>query len=111
MSCTTGYLSDSCTHCECHGEFEGVVQSTSRIALNNVQISMADTPYHVLNTTGHNGRYALEGLCLFHTLLFHKDGFSSQTVEAHWIPNIIQLEGQGPCKADSINCCRTFLTI
>ena len=95
MVCTSGYLSDSCTHCECHGEFEGVVQSTTGIVLNNVQISMADTPYHVLNTTGPNGRYVLAGLCHSHTLLFHKDGYSSQSFAADLIPNIIQLEGKG----------------
>ena len=97
MVCTSGYLSDSCTHCECRGEFEGVVQSTTGIVLNNVQVSMTDTPYNVLNTTGPNGRYGLKGLCVSHTLLFHKDGYSSQTVTADWIPNIIQMEGQGQC--------------
>ena len=95
MTCDSGRLSSSCTHCECHGEFEGVVQSTTGFALNNVKISMVDTPYSILNTTGPNGRYMLEGLCVAHMLLFHKDGYSSQTVSADWIPNVIQLEGKG----------------
>ena len=95
MECSTGDLSESCTYCECIGKFEGVVQSTSGIGLNDVQISMNNTPYHVLNTTASNGRYRLETLCVSHQLLFHKEGFSSFVTRAEWIPNVIQLEGTG----------------
>ena len=90
--CTSGTLDTSCTRCECHGEFEGVVQSTAGVALNMVELYHSDIPYEVVYTTGPSGNYSLVKLCVSHEITFQKEGYIAQTYTADWLPNVVQLE-------------------
>ena len=68
-----------CTRCECAGNaLTGRVLSTYHTPQSGVLVSLAGSPYDVINTTDTHGFFTVRSSCIGQTLLFKKQGYADE---------------------------------